>query len=294
MLSAEAAAGENLSGSVAGGVVGSIGEQSIARSQVLRNQGAERVFRGAPQFWQVTNRAQLGNVKVWRGGFNGDVFPEGATEDKRTWLQPGDKMVLPIEAGLHFMGNLFDPRCPEAREVIERCGGFLLEGKKETPMRDSPRIIGGPIGLPDFVVEPIDGRMRRVGEPVAVYELYDKATRKFWKLPTSRYLEDKQLVAEEKALLEQRLAEYTIDDGALYDSKGRLLPPASGICDCSAIAHVRGVVGCEHSSENGRAVILGKREPEPDDHDDAEEIEEEPTDEAPEVAGPGRTRRRGR
>lgn len=281
-----------------GGIVASMGEARIANNERIRTQAAERIFRGAPKFWKITNRAEKGNVKVWTGVFSGEVFPEGADpDDRRTWLQPGDSIILSLEAGLHFFGNVFDPRSPEALEVIERFGGFVLEGKKKTEMRDAPRIIGGPIGLPDFIIEPIDGRMRRVGEAVAVYERYDRATRRLWKLPTNT---DPELLQEERQLLQQRIAEYTLEDAPIFDARGnRIDGTSAAMCDCSPIAHMQGVVGCKHSPENSQAVILKARssndveKPEPEEPEevpDMRSVDPEPEEETAETP----TARRGK
>lgn len=207
--------------------IGMLGESAIGKSDQLRGQAPERVFRGAPQFWRVTNRAQHGHVKVWMGAFNGEVYPEGATEDKRTWLQPGESMMLSIDAGLHFLGNVFDPRAPEAADVIERNGGLELETEAKQPgNRPQLRVVGGPIGLPDFVVEPINGRQQRVGQPVSVYELY------WGKLKRSGILHrasqrDPEQRAVEAELLQQRIAEYTLDDMPLYDDTGAVASTAT-------------------------------------------------------------------
>ncbi len=201
--------------------VAPMGENMIARSTALRTQPVERMFKGAPKQWRVTNRARLGNVKVWNGTFDGERFPEGATDDKNTWLQPGESMFVPIEAGLHFVGNVFDPRAPEAIEVIERCGGFELETEASAPGKNAPvRVIGGPIGLPDFVVECIDGRGKIVSEPVAVYERYDKATRA---RRVRRKGHDPEVLAAETELLQQRIAEYTMEDMPLYGADGEVV-----------------------------------------------------------------------
>jgi hypothetical protein len=207
------------------GPVQPMGENSIARAAVIRGQARERVFSGAPKFWKITNRAKLGNVKVWFGGFDGEVYPEGATTDKRSWLQPGETMVVPIEAGLHFVGNVFDPRAPEAAQVIERYGGFELETQADAPGRNAPvRPIGGPIGLPDFIIEPMDGRNRLVGEPVSVYELYDKATRAS---RVRRKGHDEAVLEAERELLRDRISEYTMDDEPIYGASGEVVSTAT-------------------------------------------------------------------
>jgi hypothetical protein len=210
-----------------GVVPASIGESTIARSDKLRRQGPERVMVGAPKFWKVTNRANMGNVKVWSGVFNGEMFPDGCSpEDKHTWLQPGDSMMVSLEAALHFFGNVFDPRAPEAMEIIERCGGFELETQKSNPGRNAEvRVIGGPIGLPDFVITPIDGRLKSIGVSVELYPHYWGSVRK--KVLKVRKDRDPDVVENEKLLLAERIREYTLeedpDDGALFDGSGRVV-----------------------------------------------------------------------
>jgi hypothetical protein len=210
-----------------GVVPASIGESTIARSDKLRRQGPERVMAGAPKFWQVKNRAENGNVKVWMGVFNGELFPDGCDpDDKHTWLQAGDSMMLPLDAALHFFGNVFDPRTPEAMEIIERCGGFELETQKANPGRNAEvRVIGGPIGLPDFVITPIDGRLKPIGISVELYPHYWGAVRK--KVLKVRKDKDPEVVENERLLLAERIREYTLEDdpdaGALYDGSGRVV-----------------------------------------------------------------------
>lgn len=213
--------------------IGQIGESQIARADRIRGQAAERIFRGAPKFWRVTNRAQEGHVKVWMGAFNGEVYPEGATDDKRTWLKPGESMLIPLEAGLHFFGNVFDPRLPEAADVVERFGGLELETEEKTPGKNAPvRVIGGPIGLPDMLIEPIDGRMRAVGAPVAVYELYwnKLKSRGILHRPSKKNPEQREIEREE---LLQRAREYQLEDQPIYedapllDAGGRVVSTAA-------------------------------------------------------------------
>jgi hypothetical protein len=222
VFSRDAAEDGNLAGLREGGAVASMGESRIANSQRLRDQDGERIFRGAPKFWKVTNRAKLGNVKVWMGAFNGESYPEGVdANDKSTWLQPGQHMMVPLEAGLHFVGNVFDRAAPDALRIIEATGGMQLETESATPGRNAPvRPIGGPIGLPDFIVEPIDGRFRRVGEPIAVYEMYFAKVRH---TIVRRKGHDEDVLAAEKELLEQRISEYTNDDAPIYGPNGQVL-----------------------------------------------------------------------
>jgi hypothetical protein len=205
----------------AGGAVGSM----AASASAIRNTGqsAERNFAGAPRFWFVTNRAKLGHVKVWRDTFDGEVFPEGATEDKNTWLQPGETMNLPLEAALHFFGNLFDPALPDCDQIISRTGGFELETRAAEPARGAQtRIIGGPIGLPDFAIQPQDGRGRNIGEPVELYSLYfEKTKRRIMK----RVGHDPAVLEAEKELLFDRISDYTNEDRPLYEEVSEPVKP---------------------------------------------------------------------
>ena len=272
-------------------VLASQGEQRIAQSAKLKRNTPERIFRGAPKFWRIINRAKLGYVQVWSDSFHGELYPEGATEDKRTWLQPGEEMIIPMDAGLHFFGNIFDPRCPDALSIIARTGGFVLEGQTLASLRTPPRIIGGPIGLPDFIIEPLDGRNRLVGQPVAIYELYDRATKKLRVLPTNTDPELKKL--EETTLL-NRIREYHLEeqDLPLYDARGNPVDAAKG-CDCSPIPHDRGVAGCVHAVARG--AVIGEQRHESEDPGEGEEAEEEesPPEDEPEATGTA-SRGRGR
>jgi hypothetical protein len=203
--------------------IGMLGEAAISRSDTIRGQAPERVLRGAPKFWRVTNRAQLGNVKVWMGAFDGRVYPEDATDDKSTWLKAGEAMMLDLDAALFFFGNVFDPRLPDAEAIIERTGGLELETEEKAPGKNAPvRVVGGPIGLPDVLVEPIDGRLRPIGEPVAVYELYwGKLQRRG--IMHRRSSKDPQQREVEAELLQQRIAEYTDDDRPIYGAGGEVI-----------------------------------------------------------------------
>jgi hypothetical protein len=204
--------------------IATMGEDRIANSDVIGGQVPERIFRGAPKQWRITNRAERGHVKVWMDSFNGEVYPEDATDDKRTWLQPGQSMVLSLEAGLHFFGNIFmanstDPAARKmlveaARTIIERTGGFELETQAANPGKNPElRVIGGPIGLPDFIIAPLDGRERVVGKPVAIYDVYWSLTKGIVK---PRRGNEPSVLATERALLEERIREYTLDDVSLY------------------------------------------------------------------------------
>lgn len=225
------------------GVVTSIGSHAIR--QKLSDQAVEFSTAGKPQTFRVRNRAQKGNVKIWAAGFDSVMYPEGATDDRSTWLQPGETMMLPIDAMLHFFGNIFHPTFEGARTVIEACGGFLMEPKaaKINPNETPPRIIGGPLFLPDFIIEAIDGRNRVVGEPFELYAVYDKLTRK---LRQRSILTDVELKNEEARVLEDRLREYRETDAALFDQYGRPIAsePEVVFCECSPIEHERGARGC--------------------------------------------------
>jgi hypothetical protein len=194
-----------------GGAVAGMGESGIGSSALLTGNVRERAFNGAPRFWHVTNRAEKGHVKVWRDTFDGEAYPEGATGDKSTWLQPGESMTLPLEAALHFFGNIFHPALPDCDHIIERTGGFEMETRASEPGRSpQTRIIGPPIGLPDLVIQPQDGRNRNIGEPVSLYDLY-------WNKTKNRVRErvghEPAVLADEKSLLESRLDEYRFTPG---------------------------------------------------------------------------------
>lgn len=216
------------------GGIATMGEDRIASSDVIGGQTPERIFRGAPKTWRVFNRAERGHVKVWMDSFNGEAYPEGSTDDKRTWLQPGESMVLPLDAGLHLFGNIFlanstDPAARKtlvesARQIIERTGGFELETQAANPANHPElRVIGGPIGLPDFIISPLDGRERVVGKPVALYDVYWNATKGIVK---PRRAHEPSVLAAEKALLEDRLETYRLDDVSIYGPNGEDLSRA--------------------------------------------------------------------
>jgi hypothetical protein len=229
-----------------GGVIGTMGEGRIAQSERIRRQPVERIFQGAPKFWRVTNRAKLGHVQVWASSFNGETYPEGATDDKRTWLKPGESMMVTIEAGLHFFGNVFDPRAPEAIEIIERTGGFELETQKSNPGKNAEvRVIGGPVGLPDFIIEPIDGRMRAVGGHVEIYPLYWNAVKR--RVLKTRKDRDPDVIEAEKTLLAERIAEYRLEEepdydaGTILDGNGRVLSTAESRAEADGTPDMREV-----------------------------------------------------
>jgi len=206
----------------------SIGASAIAKSVSQRNNAVEFSLANLPKQFEVFNRASLGNIKVWTRGFDSVSYPEGATDEKSTWLQPGETMNLPLDAVLHFFGNIFNPTFEGAVAVIEACGGFLLEprGEMHADARNipPPRIIGGPLFLPDFILTGKDGRNRAAFGPFALFEEYDKLTRRLRKNPI---LQNKALKESEAELLQERLAEYGTADGALYDHNGNLIPVAA-------------------------------------------------------------------
>lgn len=217
------------SGSLGG--IATMGEDRIANSDVIGGQTPERIFRGAPKTWRVLNRAEHGHVKVWADAFNGEMFPEGATDDKRTWLQPGESMVLPLEAGLHFFGNIFLANSPDpaarkmlvenARLIIERTGGYEVETQASNPANHPDyRVIGPPIGLPDFIISPLDGRERVVGKPVAIYDVFWSLTKGIMR---PRRGHEPSVIEAEKALLEERLQTYRNDDASIYGPNDELL-----------------------------------------------------------------------
>lgn len=212
----------------------SIGPGAIGKVLQQRNAATEFPLAHLPKTIEVRNRAQLGNVKVWSGGFDSVMYPEEATEDRTTWLQPGESMILPLEAALHFFGNIFNPNFENAVAVIEACGGFQIEPRGEmhpdAKNIPPPRIIGGPLFLPDFIITGKDGRGRVTFGPWAIYEAYDKLTRRLRRNPI---LQNQSLKEQEAQLLEERLAEYRTADAALFDQHGNRIqaefsePPAA-------------------------------------------------------------------
>lgn len=206
----------------------SIGASAIAKSVAQRNNTVEFSLAHLPKNFEVFNRAKLGNIQVWARGFDSVTYPEGATDDKSTWLAPGETMNLPLDAVLHFFGNIFSPSFDMAVSVIEACGGFLLEprGEMHADARNipPPRIVGGPLYLPDFILTGKDGRNRIAFGPFALYEEYDKLTRRLRKNPI---LQNKALIASEAELLQERLEEYRNTDAAIYDHNGNPIASAA-------------------------------------------------------------------
>ena len=201
--------------------VQSVGSAAIGKVLSQRNPDTEFPLAGLPKTFEVFNRAQLGNVKVWAAGFDSVMYPEGATEDRTTWLQPGESLNVSLEVVLHFFGNIFHPTFQGACDVIEACGGFQCEPRGELYSSPKgiapPRIIGGPLFLPDFILTGKDGRNKIAFGPFALYEVYDKLTRRLRKNPI---LTNEALKDEESRLLEDRLAEYRSSDASLYDHNG--------------------------------------------------------------------------
>jgi len=225
----------------------SIGPQAIANK--MRGQIAEFPLSGLPKTFEIFNRAKLGNVKYWAQAFDSVMYPEDATEDRTTWLGPGEKATLPLDAVLHFFGNIFHPTFEGAKAVIEACGGFLLEPRAEQhpDAKNIPpaRIIGGPLFLPDFIITGYSGRAKIAFGPFSLYEAYDKLTRRLQKAPV---LQNEGLKAQEAALLADRLEEYRSADVGLFDQYGQPITRSEQAepepCDCFPIAHAKGVPGC--------------------------------------------------
>lgn len=242
---------------------------SIGINAIMKKVGGQMVefpTNQYPNTYEVVNRAQKGNVKIWAQGFDSVMYPEGATDDRTTWLQPGDKMVLSKDAVFHFFGNLFHPTKQGAIDVIEACGGFELEAKSEF-ISDAKgvapaRIVGGPLFLPDFIITPIDGRGRVVGTPFALYDEYDKLTRSMRK---NSILPDGPFRESQWTLLQDRLAEYREADASIFDQYGNPIeieaPPEP--CDCFPIAHAKGVPGCQAGEVTERKKRTKEPEQEP-------------------------------
>lgn len=205
----------------------SVGAGAIGKMLAQRNSAVEFPTTGLPKTFECFNRAQFGNIKVWSGGFDSVTYPEGANDDKQTWLQPGEYLNIGIEPLLHFFGNIFHPTFQGATDVIEACGGFLVEARGEMHASERnippPRIIGGPLFLPDFIITGKDGRNRVAFGPFELYTVYDKLTRRLWKNPI---LQNEALKEQEASLLQERLEEYRAASGSLYDHNGNLLVPA--------------------------------------------------------------------
>lgn len=276
-----------------GGVVASAGEAAIMGHESIKRNVPERTYQGLPRYMECVNRAEKGNVKVWCGAFNGVMYPEGATDLKNTWLQPGDVMTLTVEEAHFFFGDFLVPYAKldvkHARDVINRYGGFLMEpkGAKSDP-NDAPRIIGGPIGLPDILIQPMDTRRRKIGPPISIYELYDRKTRSLWVRPA---LKDQELLQAERELLLERLAEYEPGNDSIYDADGNEIT-SEDFCDCSPIQHKQGVVGCRFSLMNSKAVILrSSTDNEPND-EDTTETSQTSTDEKKPAGATNQTKRR--
>jgi len=237
----------------ANAMVAPMGEAQIMRQAKIASNPKEFDLASIAQhvkYVQCFNRAEKGHVKTWCSSFNGRVYPEGAEAGKHAWLKPGESMQLTIEEALHFFGNFFNPNPPRslAVDLIERYGGFELEAKREYARNDAPRIVGGPIGLPDMVVQPMNSRMKPVGNAIAIYDLYYNATSNLIRKPTGK---DPELQAEERELLLQRLEEYQVGD---EDEDEDDIPEA--FCDCNPIQHTRGVIGCAHNVMTAKAVLF--------------------------------------
>lgn len=277
-----------------GETVAAIGQDQISRHANIAANIPDRVLTAVPKYMNCLNRAKLGNVKVWCSAFNGVLYPEGANDDRSTWLQPGGRMQLTAEEAIFFFGDFLVPKIDvkSAREVIERYGGFQLEAKgRKTNPNDPARIIGGPIGLPDIVVQPMDSRMRQIGAPIAIYEIYVKATRHLIVRPTNF---DPELASDERDILLARLADYEEDDGRIYGLDGEELSAQTN-CSCSPIAHERGVVGCQYSSTKGMVLDAEaiKQRPirDPEDPDQTEPMKPDDTPEETKPPGGQRPKR---
>lgn len=138
----------------------------------------ERIYTGLPPYYRITNRASKGHRegKPFLTSVAGERLPADADpEDPSTWLQPGDSMVVNLDAMLGMCGSIFDPLLPDKEEIIRKYGDWEYEGVPEAGMtgrKPAMRIIGPPLELPDLVIEGLNQRMMPVGEAVSLFDKY--------------------------------------------------------------------------------------------------------------------------
>lgn len=165
--------------------------------------GVELSLSGAQRIARITNRAEKGYVKFYSGTFGGQVYPDGATDEKETWLGPGEQMLVPVEVAMHFCGNFLAEGIADRDEIVNRYGGWDYEPIPITGVsggRAPMNIIGPPIRFPDLLVVQIDQRGREIGEPVAMYERY---------LDGMRYNPRMRPESETRSVpIEERIAEF--------------------------------------------------------------------------------------
>jgi hypothetical protein len=150
--------------------------ETVRRTVNKQQRGVERDLRGAAKQVKLTNRAEKGHVKVFIGCFDGETYPDDADgEDRATWLQPGESMVVPMAAALHFCGNVWDPKKGDAEDVIARYGGWEMEliPAAGLPGKTPPmNVIGPPLQLPDLLVVQVDQRGKEMHKPISMWDLY--------------------------------------------------------------------------------------------------------------------------
>jgi len=163
-----------------------------------------------PRTVLVHNRAEKGYVKVWYGVRDGQMYPDGAvSDDKSTWLQPGEDLYLPTEIALGLFG-MFGIDGPEANKerlrVIIMHGNWQFEGipfegsKKNVSMN----IIGPPPKLPDLMLSFVDQRNKSLSEPISFFD---------WCVGTTRYRKqvDKAIAHRDAEELEIRKREFSLE-----------------------------------------------------------------------------------
>lgn len=146
-------------------------------SAATSKMALERNYSGVARTVKITNRAERGYVKAFCGAFDGEAFPEGASEDNTTWLQPGESMTVPKDAAIHFCGNVWDPMAADGDDIIRRYGDWQYESILGSGRGVTVRKIGAPMQLPDLLVVQVDQRGRELHEPIAVYDKYTKSAR---------------------------------------------------------------------------------------------------------------------
>jgi hypothetical protein len=160
------------------------GVEAASVGQAVRAESGkivpERVYNGLARNFKITNRAKIGPRagKPFMTCVGGETYPEGANgDDPSTWLQPGEGMFVDRSTAMYICGNVFDRLLPDKQDIIRRYGDWEFEGIPEQGVvgRIPPlKIIGPPRYMPDLVVEQVDQRGKRMGEPIAMFELYTK------------------------------------------------------------------------------------------------------------------------
>lgn len=160
-----------------------VGSQPVDRAVAseTRKTSPERVYTGITRAVKITNRAEKGMRagKPFIGIWGGQVWPEEATmEDKETWLQPGESMMVPREAAVHICGDCFSPNnmAIDGPDIIRRYGDYQYKQQNEDGTISGKNVqlipIGPPKHFPDLLVQQVDSRGREVGEPISIYDRY--------------------------------------------------------------------------------------------------------------------------